>query len=188
MPKIPPLAPPIAEGHVCLRDATERDIPEILLAHEHDPEMYARLGLPRPPSGAELGREMDQSQAERAEGERARLTILELGSDNCRGRVLVHNVDWETARAELGLWVAPELRGRGLGSAALRLAARWLFEVCGLQRVQALTEPANGPMLRAAAGAGFVHEGVLRAYHRERAGRRDMAMLSLLPSDLLLSA
>ncbi len=184
MPPIPELDQPLSDGRVALRDAAERDIPEVLIAHEDDPEMYARLGLLQPPSGAELGRQMEQSHAERAAGQRARLTILERGSDDCRGRVLVHNVEWESARAELGLWVAPQLRGRGLGPAALRLAAGWLFETCGLQRVQALTEPDNGPMLRAAAGAGFVNEGVLRGYHRARDGRRDMAMLSLLPSDL----
>lgn len=188
MPPIPELDQPLSDGRVRLRDAAERDIPEMLVAHEEDPEMYARLGLPRPPSGAELGSEMEQSHAERSAGRRARLTILEHDSDDCRGRVLVHNIEWESARAELGLWVAPQLRGRGLGSAALRLAAGWLFEACGLQRVQALTEPANGPMLTAAAAAGFVHEGVLRAYHRERDGRRDMAMLSLVPSDLQRAA
>lgn len=184
MPPIPELDRPLSDGRVALRDAAERDIPEILIAHEDDPQMYVRLGLPHPPSGAELGRQMELAPAERASGRRARLTILERGSDDCRGRVLVHNVDWESARAELGLWVVPQLRGTGVGRIALRLGAGWLFETCGFQRLQVLTEPANTAMLRAAAGAGFVHEGVLRAYHREHDGRRDMIVLSLLPADL----
>lgn len=184
MPPIPELDQPLSDGRVGLRDAAERDIPEILIAHENDPQMYARLGLLQPPSGAELGRQMEQAPGERAAGIRARLTILEASSDECRGRILVHDVDWESSRAELGLWVVPQMRGRGLARAALRLGALWLFEACGLRRLQLLTEPANQPMLRAAAGAGFVHEGVLRAYNRERGGRRNMAMLSLLPADL----
>ncbi len=184
MPSIPELDQPLSDGRVALRDAAERDIPEILIAHEDDPQMHVRLGLLQPPSGAELGRQMERARSERAAGIRTRLTILEGGSDDCRGRIMVHDVDWDSARAELGLWVVPQLRGRGLARGALRLAARWLFLNCGFRRLQLLTEPANEPMLRAAIGAGFVHEGVLRSYNREIDGRRDMAMLSLLPADL----
>jgi RimJ/RimL family protein N-acetyltransferase len=66
----------------------------------------------------------------------------------------------------------------------LRLTARWLFDACGLERIALLTDPDNEPMLRAARAAGFREEGVLRSYGRERNVRGDMAVLSLLPSDL----
>ncbi len=184
MPSLPYLAPPLAEGRVRLRDAAERDIPEILIAHEDDPTLYRRLGMERQPSGAELGREAENEKSRRAAGTGAGLTILEDNSDEFRGRMLVQAIEWESSRAELGVWVIPQARGRGLARVALRLAARWLFETCGLQRLQLLTEPANESMLRAAAAAGFVPEGVLRGYTRERDGRRDMAMLSMLPADL----
>ena len=39
-------------------------------------------------------------------------------------------------------------------------------------------------MIHAAADAGFVNEGVLRAHQRERGQRIDVAVLSLLPGDL----
>jgi RimJ/RimL family protein N-acetyltransferase len=183
MPAFPDLEQPLSDGRVALRYAEERDIPEILIAHQDDPEMYARLGLERPPSAAELGRQMEQAPVERAAGLMARLTILEPGSDDCRGRVLVHEVDWQDARVELGVWVGPGARGRGLAPAALVLAARWLFDECGFERVQLMTEPGNEEMLAAARTAGFVHEGVLRSYVLARGARRDMATLSLLPSD-----
>lgn len=146
--------------------------------------MYARLGLERQPSAAELGRQAEDETTERAVGARARLTILGADSDEFRGRILVHNVDWENARAELGVWVISQARGRGLASAGLRLAARWLFDTRGLQRLQILTEPDNEPMLHSARAAGFVDEGVLRSYNRSRGRRHDMETLSLLPSDL----
>jgi ribosomal-protein-alanine N-acetyltransferase len=184
MPSLPLLDPPIADRRVALRDAAERDIPEILIAHQDDPELHARLGLERPPSGAELGRQIEEAPSEHQRGTRARLTILEHSSDEFRGRILVHNVDWENARAELGIWVVPQARGNGLARAALRLAARWLFDGCGFARLEALTEPANQPMLRAAMAAGFVHEGVLRRHARRGKSRQDMAMLSLLARDL----
>jgi RimJ/RimL family protein N-acetyltransferase len=54
-----------------------------------------------------------------------------------------------------------------------------------MARVELLTEPENQPMIRAARAAGFVAEGVLRAYVRERDRRLDLAVMSLLPTDLV---
>jgi ribosomal-protein-alanine N-acetyltransferase len=183
MPSLPFLEPPIADRRLALRDAAERDIPEILIAHQDDPELYARLGLERPPSGAELGRQIEEAPSEHRAGTRARLTILEHASDQFRGRILVHNVDWENRSAELAVWVVPQARGSGLARDALLLAARWLFISCGLARLQLLVEPDNQPMLRAAAAAGFRHEGVLRRHVRRGKSRQDTAILSLLATD-----
>jgi RimJ/RimL family protein N-acetyltransferase len=162
MPSIPRLEQPLLGEHVGLRPAAERDIPEILIAHQDDPQLFSRLGLQRPPSGAELGRQMELAERELESGVRCRLTILEPGSDACRGRLSVHSIDWESGLAELGMWLAPQARGRGLAPAALLLAARWLFDECELEQVQLLTEPDNEPMLRAARAAGFVEQGMRR--------------------------
>jgi RimJ/RimL family protein N-acetyltransferase len=184
MHSFPDLVRPLHSERVTLRFESERDIPEVLIAHQDDPTLHARLGLPRPPSGAELGRRIERAPHERASGHGARFTILEPGSDVCRGQLDVHRVDWDDLRAEAGIWVAPGFRGRGLGSAALRQAAAWLFDVCGLERLELLTEPDNAAMIAAAKAAGLVQEGVLRAYVTERDRRVDLTILSLLPADL----
>jgi [ribosomal protein S5]-alanine N-acetyltransferase len=184
MVRLPPLAQPLADEYVALRDTAERDIPEILLAHQDDPELHIRIGLERPPSGAQLGRGVEQEAAERVGRRSAQLTVLEPGSDRFRGQLTVHRVDPDHARAELGVWLVPQARGRGLGRRALRLACNWLVDVCGLERVELVTEPDNDPMLVAARAAGFSYEGVLHSYLRERGRRLDAAILSLLPSDL----
>jgi RimJ/RimL family protein N-acetyltransferase len=179
----PDLEEPLRAERIALRFGSERDIPEILIAHQDDPQMYARIGDERPPSGAELGREAERAEAERAGRAHVSLTILESGSDHCRGRIEVGRVDSEAARAELRVWVAPQCRGRGYASGALALAAGWLFETCGLERLGLLTETDNEAMLHAARAAGFAHEGVLRGYWRQRERRLDAVALSLLPSD-----
>ncbi|MGI9184222.1 MAG: GNAT family N-acetyltransferase [Solirubrobacteraceae bacterium] len=184
MPSFPDLVSPLRCTHVELRFAAERDIPETLIAHQDDPLLYVRLGLERPPSGAELGRRSEYEADERAAGNAVRFTILEPGSDVCRGQLDVHRVDWDHLRAEAGVWVAPEHRGRGLAGAALPLAGGWLFQACGLARLELLTEPDNHAMIAAACRAGLTNEGVLRAYVRERGRRVDLTVLSLLPADL----
>jgi ribosomal-protein-alanine N-acetyltransferase len=184
MPPLPPLDEPLRDARVVLRDAAERDIPDVLIAHDDDPELYLQLGHERPPTGAELGRWAESAQAERAAGTAARLTVLEPGSDVCRGQLNFHHVDWENRRAEIGIWLAAQARGRGAGSHALRLAGEWLLAVCDFERVEALTDPGNEAMLRAARAAGFQHEGVLRSYQLERGRRVDVAVLSLVRADM----
>jgi RimJ/RimL family protein N-acetyltransferase len=178
------LTQPLSDGEVALRFSAERDIPEILIAYQDDRHMHERLGEQRPPSGAELGRRSEQAEVERGDGRHAELTITPAGRDECVGQIRVHHIDWDNARAELGLWLAPQVRGRGWAARALRLAAGWLFRECALERLQLLTEPGNEQMRRAARAAGFVEEGVLRGYTLEPAGRVDCVMLSLLPADL----
>ena len=64
-------AEPLGGRAVALRDYAERDIPEILIAHQDDPRLYVLAGEDRPPSGAELGRAAEREAAERAGRERA---------------------------------------------------------------------------------------------------------------------
>ncbi len=184
MPSFPEPNETLSTGQVALRLAAERDIPEVLIAHQDDPELYLRLGLTRPPSGAELGRRAEGGPADRATGTELWLTIVAAGSDECIGQIDVHGVDWDHSRADLGIWVAPGRRGQGIAGEALGLAGRWLLTECGLLRLQLLTEPDNAAMVAAARAAGFTHEGMLRGYLRERGQRVDIAMLSLVATDL----
>ena len=183
MARLPPLTEPLCDTRACLRDAAERDIPEILIAHEDDRSLHLRLFRDRPPSGAELGRLAESAYADRVAGSRATLTLVVPGNDVCVGQLQVHDLDWEHARGELSIWVAPGSRRRGLATAALGLAGDWLLEDCRLARVQILVELDNQAMLTAAARAGFRDEGVLRAHLRRRSGRCDVRVLSLLPAD-----
>jgi RimJ/RimL family protein N-acetyltransferase len=102
----------------------------------------------------------------------------------CIGQLGVHHADWENARVELGIWLAPQARGRGLAPSALRLVARWLLQEVGFERVQLLTETGNEPLLRAAEAAGFQREGVLHGFLREQELRVDAVVLSLVHRDL----
>jgi RimJ/RimL family protein N-acetyltransferase len=185
MPSFPDLPDPMSTPTLGLRLAAERDIPEVLIAHQEDPDLHRRLGLSRPPSGAELGRRVEGGPADRATGTALWLTMVSEGSDECIGQVDVHAVDWDHSRAEVGIWVAPAHRGRGAGGDALGLIGRWLLGACGLERVQLICDPDNEPLRAAARRAGFAEEGVLRGYLRERGRRIDVTMLSLVARDVV---
>ena len=185
MPSFPDLSQPLTGSAAALRLAAERDIPEMLIAHQDDPGLSRRIGLERPPSGAELGRRVERAAADRAAGARVWLTIVAPGGDECCGELDVCDVDWDHRRADISIWVSPAHRGRGMAADALRLAGRWLLETCGLERVQLVTEPDNAAMRRAAHQAGLHEEGTLRGYRRQgRRRRADVVMLSLIVADL----
>jgi RimJ/RimL family protein N-acetyltransferase len=184
MPPFAELREPLSDGVVALRLAAERDIPEILIAYQDDAELHLRLGIDRPPSGAELGRRSERAEADREMGRHVSLTIVEPGSDVCVGEINTSRVEWQQARAELGMWLATQVRGRGLACRALRLASAWLFHTTPLERLQITTEPENEPMLATARAAGYQFEGLLRGYTLEQGKRVDCAVLSLLRVDL----
>jgi RimJ/RimL family protein N-acetyltransferase len=68
----------------------------------------------------------------------------------------VRGFDVAVRRAEIGWWLAPEARGRGVGAAAVDLAATWaLGEPLRLRQVWARLAPDNVASSRVAAAAGF---------------------------------
>ena len=86
----------------------------------------------------------------------------------------------DMAFGELGYWIAPEARRRGVALAAARLMVHWGFEEAGLQRVELLTYPGNQASQALAAKLGFTRLGLVRGYlpvetGKDRAGRYDAA-------------
>lgn len=88
--------------------------------------------------------------------------------------------------AEVGYWVAPEARGHGVCTRALKLAAHWALQERGMERLQLRADEQNPASRRVAEKAGFTQEGILRSSHfNPRLGRRvDFVMYSLLRSEL----
>jgi RimJ/RimL family protein N-acetyltransferase len=71
--------------------------------------------------------------------------------------------------AEIGYWVAPWARGRGIATEAARVLTAHAFAT-GRQRVELRTHPENVASQRVALAAGFSREGVARGAGHERDG------------------
>jgi RimJ/RimL family protein N-acetyltransferase len=74
-------------------------------------------------------------------------------------------------------------RGRGLGTEAIRLLTRYLFEHEQAGRVQASTWVENHAMRRVFEKLGFVEEGVLRSYMPSERGRDDYVLYAIVHDD-----
>lgn len=80
----------------------------------------------------------------------------------------------------IGIWIAPDHRGRGHGVEAQRQLAAYLFENYYLERVEASTDVDNVGEQRALEKAGFTREGVLRHAWFRGGAWRDVVMYSKL--------
>ena len=83
----------------------------------------------------------------------------------------------------IGIAMLPEARGRGYGTEAHRLLARYLFAHTTAHRIEAATEVDNIAEQRALEKAGFTREGISRGIGWRRGGWRDGVTYSLLRTD-----
>jgi aminoglycoside 6'-N-acetyltransferase len=87
--------------------------------------------------------------------------------------------------AGLDITLLPEHQGRGVGPAALRLAARWLVGERGHHRITIDPAVANARAVRAYRKVGFRDVGVLRRYERAPDGTwEDGLLMDLLADEL----
>jgi RimJ/RimL family protein N-acetyltransferase len=112
------------------------------------------------------------------------LAIADVGSDALLGAIGMHGFRWHDRRAEIGYWLAPEARGRGAASCALRLLSRWALGTLGIVRIDLFAEEENVASVRVAERAGFVREGLLRSYLEIKGRRRSVLVFSLLAHDV----
>jgi RimJ/RimL family protein N-acetyltransferase len=99
----------------------------------------------------------------------AAYAITDSDSDRLIGGIGLARVVAERHQGEIGYWVAPWARGRGIASAATRALTGWAFAQ-GFHRLELFTELENLASQRVALAAGFRREGVRRAVGRDRDG------------------
>lgn len=103
-------------------------------------------------------------------------------SGEVQGAVGLVAVDSEDRTAEVGYWVAPAARGRGIATAAIVAVSSWSLGVGGLTRLKLLIDPENVGSCRAAERADAILEGVMRSKANARAGQRcDIGLYAILP-------
>jgi RimJ/RimL family protein N-acetyltransferase len=119
-----------------------------------------------------------------AAGTEAPFVVVDPSTGVLLGSVGVMHLADAAPPVEIGYWVAKEARGRGVATRAVTLASRWALRDLGVPRLELMTRTDNLPSQRVAEATGFTREGVLRAYTTIGGELVDVAMYSLLPSDL----
>jgi ribosomal-protein-alanine N-acetyltransferase len=173
--------PPLAEGEIGLRPWREEDL-GVIAALCRDPDVARFTRVPDPYTDADARAWIDGLPGRLADGEAVRLAIVAGGEPV--GSIGLRIDTFDRDIAEAGYMVAPAARGRGVATAALRLASRWGLRDLGVARVQLSTHVDNPASQRVAERAGFRREGVLRSWEELRGERVDLVMFSLVAADL----
>jgi RimJ/RimL family protein N-acetyltransferase len=178
----------LTDGLVTLRPWSDDDA-EAIVRRINDPDIATFLDLvPQPYTLADAQEWFAISQEGWRAQTSATFAIHVDGIDGAAGGIGMRFLaDLDEGGAEVGYWVGREARGRGVATAATRLAASWAFEaVQTLERLQLRAAVDNVASNRVAEKAGFTREGVLRAQRfNPRLGRRvDFVMWSLLREEL----
>lgn len=172
----------IVTGDLTLRPLTQSDTDDVTDACQ-DVETMRWLPLPRPYTRASAEWFIGTfAPIQRDSGAGIVLAIESAG--RLAGVIDLKHVDWTNKVAEVGYWVAPWARGRGVASQATRALAQWVLCDHGFERVELFAATGNVASQRAAEKAGFVREGVARNAGYVHDGRVDMVLFSLVPADL----
>jgi RimJ/RimL family protein N-acetyltransferase len=94
----------------------------------------------------------------------------------------LHHLDAERKIVEIGYFVLPRARRRGIATTIARLLSEHAFSL-GIKRVAAYVNVGNIASERVVERAGFTREGVVRSMPKPDGRRVDKTLYSLLPGE-----
>ena len=103
---------------------------------------------------------IQRQQGRPSEGQGWSLTVVDRQSGLAAGNLFISCRLLDLGAVELGYWIGPSHRGRGLAADALRVVRAWALAELGVDRLTLYIDPENAPSLRTAEQAGFRFERV----------------------------
>lgn len=176
--------PRLAGDVVLLRPWGEADVPGMVLAFS-DPVMQRFSWRTTAFTETDARDYFAEQEVARLRGEELNFALAEpRDQDVVLGGASLYEVRLDRGCAAVGYWLAPQARGRGLATHAVRLLARWAFAELGLARLELTCSPDNEASQHVAGRCGFSREGLLRSHVPFKGARRDSVIYSLLPGEL----
>ncbi len=117
-----------------------------------------------------------------ASGRMAPVVVADAASGEIHGGGTLHHLDGERGIIEVGYWLFPQARGRGIATVVARALAEHAFTL-GVHRVAAYVNVGNVASERVLERAGFTREGVVRSLPKPDGRRVDKVLFSLLPGE-----
>lgn len=149
---IPLPDPPLQDGAIELRPWRPGDGPTLAAAWA-DPDVARWTGVPPRADVAAAERWIGGEADRRLRGMALDLAIEVDGE--VVGEVGLVDVDDHPGVAEMGWWIAPEHRGRGVAAAAAHLVAEWAVDELSVAAVVARCHRGNPASSAVARSAGF---------------------------------
>ena len=150
------------------------------MLQDEDVLRFTRVPNPVPPGWEREW--LDFYDEGRRDGTREAFAVVDRAG-SFLGLALAFSIDREGRQLELGYVVAPQARGRGVGTRALELLTDWAFAELDALRIELWISAGNAPSKRVAERVGYRYEGTLRSFHFKQGIRDDFEIWSRLASD-----
>jgi RimJ/RimL family protein N-acetyltransferase len=170
----------LTDGVVLIRPLTAADAPAFAQGFVDDPTLGVMVGTETDPTPEDV---VARELAGRPPNTVPALAVADAGSGEFLGGLGLYRLDPRHRRAEVGFWLVPDARGRGIAGRAVTLLTSWAFGTLGLDRVELTTTPDNAPTRALALKLGFTEEGTMRARNLERGRRVDVMMFAVLKDE-----
>jgi RimJ/RimL family protein N-acetyltransferase len=151
----------LKSGRFVLRPFVEADLADLLLAFADEDIALWSPGPTTAPEAAEWLRKRNDWTG----GDHASWAIGEPGG-RLIGGISLHHLELDQRDAEVGYWVAPWARRRGVGVGALSTTIAFGFTKLQLHRIYLYHAVENTASCCLASRAGFRQEGELRSSYR----------------------
>jgi RimJ/RimL family protein N-acetyltransferase len=158
----------LSDGIVLLRP-WEPDDADAVFAACQDPLIARFVPIPQPYEPAHAAGFIEDSRRLTETGTAIHLAIADARSRAMLGAISRHPL--HDRRATFGYWLAPEGRGRGVATRALRLITDMTLATTDVIRLELYTDLENDRSGRVAERVGFEREGIRRAWDIDRDGR-----------------
>lgn len=168
-------------GRAVILRAPSLDDVDALLPAFADPELREAGNLPAF-GRDQLAASLRELPALAESGRLLPLAAADADTGEVIGGGMLHHLDAEREIVEIGYWVLPHARGRGMATAIARMLAEYAFSL-GVQRVAAYVNVDNPASERVLERAGFTREGIVRSMPKPDGRRVDKTLFSLLPGE-----
>lgn len=177
----------LTDGVVLLRSPRRADGPAIV-AGATDPEVVRYTVVPSPYGDEDLDKILQIADEGWSAATDAVFAVCDAARpDELLGLLGLHGVEMGLepgGRAEVGYWMRPEGRGRGLMTRAVVLATSWAVHELDLAVVTWYAFVGNDASRRVAEKAGYTLEGTLRRGAKHRGRLVDSWVGSIVAEDL----
>ena len=164
-------------GELVRLRAVEPEDLELLYQIENDPSLWSISNFTVPYSKATLNNYIKNSMNDMFADRQLRLMICELLQDKAIGVIDITDFEPMHGRAEIGLSVLEEERGKGYAAEALDLLCDYVFTFLHFKQLNAHILADNTASLNLLHHAGFVDCGLLKSWWRIGGEYHDMVVL-----------
>jgi ribosomal-protein-alanine N-acetyltransferase len=170
----------LSDGVVLIRLLAADDAPAFAQGFQDDPTLGVMVGAETDPTIDEVA--LQAADATGPNGIPA-LAIADASTREFLGGIGLYRIDPRHGHAEVGFWLTPAARGRGVAKRAVTLITTWAFDTLGFARVELTTTPDNSATRALALKLGFREEGTMRQRNLERGRRVDVMMFAVLKDE-----